>query len=121
MASVIIYDDAHDVVAHLDGVRDQLGKTANAMGAVARATLAAANRTKVRANNNPPPKIVVGSLALDYYVAVDAGSVARAVGVEFGHRYQPKWKNRSGPWGQSGGVGALAAAMGHAIAGWGGT
>lgn len=120
MADVVIYSDANDVVAHLPGVGRQLEKTARVMAGVAKATLAAHHmRTPIRYHKNKTPTIGVAKGKLDWFVMLEAGSIQRATGIEFGHRYQSKSKNRSGPWGESGGVGALAAAMGFAVSGFG--
>jgi endonuclease III len=121
MANVIIYKDCDEYVAKMPGVSRQMGQVAHLMGAVAQSVVDAHHmRTPRRFHHNKKPKVVVGKQDVDWYVGLEAWNTARATGIEFGHRYESREKNASGPWNESGGIGALAAAYGHAVAGFGG-
>lgn len=111
MNDVELDDDVNSVVAHMPGVKKTLAVTAESIGEKARGLLDAHHgRTPLRFHDSPPPEIVVSQGKLDWTVYLEAGSVARAVGIEFGHRFESRRKNRSGPWGQSAGIHVLGRA-----------
>lgn len=104
-------EDLNSTVAHMSGVRGSLDEAADDIGSKARAILATHHgRTPLRFHDDSPPEIVVTRGKLDRYVFLEAGSVPRAVGIEYGHRFQSRRKNRSGPWGQSSGIHVLGRA-----------
>ena len=103
--------DLNSTIAHMGGVKRTLDETAEDIGDKARAILAThTGRTILRYHDDPSPSIVVDRGKLDRYVFLDAGSVARAVGIEYGHRFESRRKNRSGPWNQSSGIHVLGRA-----------
>lgn len=111
MSDVELDLDLNDTIAHMNGVKASLATTAESLGDKAKAILDSHHgRTPERFHDNKPPEIVVTRGKLDWYVFLEAGSVSRAVGIEYGHRFQSRRKNRSGPWGQSSGIHALGRA-----------
>lgn len=93
---------------------------ADHIGRVAAAKIVAHHGTWFRRHNLPSPTIEVEHGRVDSVVFLKAemsitsrvnttyGADGRAVGIEFGHRYESKDKNPSGPWNESDGLGILA-------------
>lgn len=106
------------VAAHHEATRHKLSVMADRLATQARANLAEHHgKTRRRFNNHPSPTIEVQQGKLDYYVVLNAGGdLQRAIGIEYGHRFQPRSKNASGPWNQSGGTGVLGRAADIAVA-----
>lgn len=106
------------VAAHHSETQARMAASAHKLAEHAGATLAHRHgATAERYNDNAPPTVRVEQHKLDYYVVLDAGNdLERAIGIEYGHRFQTRAKNASGPWGQSGGIGALRRAADSAAA-----
>lgn len=101
---------ADSEAAHLRPVTAEVHKVANAIAEIAAGLLEDRHdMTDVRFHNLPKPQIKVSKWgSTDYNVVLEArGYDNRAIGIEYGHRYESKEDNASGPWNESEGLHVL--------------